>query len=151
MKDQYKAGMSMLIVLALSIAATGNRHSKVESSTKANSQLSTTCSGISLTSQAQVDAFPSTYGCSVINGGLTISGSDITNLDSLYSITQIDGDPGGLSITGNPLLKNINGLSSLSNVGYGWVYISNNPSLTNLNGLSSLKQIRGYKTAGGGL
>jgi len=28
---------------------------------------------------------------------------------------------------------------------------SNNPSLTNLNGLSSLKQIRGYKSTGGGL
>src|SRR5258706_9600821 len=158
MMNLNKVELPALIVLAL--VSTGNTRSIVGPGSREDSarnlitaaavQAPAGCNGnIALTSQAQVDAFPATYGCSVITGTLSISGSDITNLDSLYSITRIDGNPGNLSVTGNPMLKNINGLSSLSYVGYGWVYISDNPSLTNLKGLSSLTQIsRGGISAG---
>jgi len=71
------------------------------------------CAGdISLSTQAQVDAFPGTYGCSEISGTLTISGNDITNLDSLYSVTTI----GKLNISSNSNLTNLNGLAGLSRV-----------------------------------
>ncbi|HET9486801.1 MAG TPA: hypothetical protein VFO54_05180, partial [Chryseosolibacter sp.] len=53
------------------------------------------CTGhITLASQAEVDAFA----CKDVNGLLTISGEDITNLDALSSLKHVR----GLHITGNP-------------------------------------------------
>src|SRR6266850_1946122 len=99
---------------------------------------------ITLTTQAQVDAFPATYGCSEIAGTLTISGNDITNLDSLHSLTTV----GHLSIRDNGSLTNLDGLSGLSSVGetvgaefYTSVYIWNNAILSDIGGLSSLQRI----------
>jgi hypothetical protein len=109
------------------------------------------CSGnITLTTQAQVDAFPATHGCNEITGMLLISGNDITNVDSLYSLNIA----GGLGITGNAQLTNIDGLSNLSRVGSSCnpancgypgtgVAIRNNPLLSNVTGLSSLATIAG--------
>jgi hypothetical protein len=127
------------------------------------------CTGpITLTTQAQVNAFPSTYPCTEIAGDLSVSGSsDIVNLDSLYRLTKIDGiltivdntqltnldgllalttlgiSQNGFTsivITGNPALISIKGLKSLSSLP-GTLQIENNISLPNLDGLESLTQI----------
>ena len=123
---------------------------------------------VTLQSQADVDNFPSQF-CSTLCS-LTISGSDITNLDSLYiletvatltitfnpvltdisglsNISSISGPcgPAGLTISGNNLLSNVDGLSSLVNI-TGMLSISSNTMLTNLDGLSNLETI----TATGG-
>jgi hypothetical protein len=115
---------------------------------------------ITLSSQADVDSFPSRY-CSTLCR-LTISGSDITNLDSLYvlekvseliilynpvladvdglsNITSIHGTctSKGLTIEGNNLLGNINGLSSLTSI-EGRIYVTSNTMLANVDGLSNV-------------
>src|SRR3981189_2207942 len=83
--------------------------------TKTAVQAPAECNGdIVLRSQAQVDAFPATYACSVLTGALTISGNDIANLDSLYALTKVGGN---LLISDNPSLVSLSGLSSLSYVG----------------------------------
>jgi hypothetical protein len=101
-------------------------------------------SNISLASQADVDSFPSKYGCSVINGYLFIRGADITNLDSLSNIRSID----NLFIDGNPVLENIDGLSHLTTIPgtlpgtpFAGLRINNNPKLTNIDGLLSLTSV----------
>ncbi|GGB87890.1 T9SS type A sorting domain-containing protein [Dyadobacter sediminis] len=85
-----------------------------------------------LSSQQSIDNFPKTPDCAV--GNLKISGADITNLDGLSGITEINGY---LDISINPLLTNVNGLSGLTKVS-GYIEISSNKSLTSLSGLESL-------------
>src|SRR5258706_7150501 len=122
MKDQYKAGLSMLIVLALSIGATGNRRSKVDTENSdrnlilASTRVQTpeVCGSINFTSQAQVDAFPSAYDCSDIIGNISISVTDITNLDSLTRLRSITGT---LDIRVNPRLTNLHGLRGITSTG----------------------------------
>ena len=113
-----------------------------------------TCSGnITLTTQAEVDAFPAVHGCTEMTKTLTITGNDITNLDNLYSLTRIE----QLLIKNNPGLLNLNGLSNLQSVGAGCqncslpgcvdcleegIYIQNNAVLENINGLSSLSSVK---------
>ena len=106
-----------------------------------------TCGGtIQLDSQAEIDAFPATHGCSIINGRLSISGADITNVDSLYQITTVigqgEGQLWGVLIQGNPLLENLNGLHSLTTIGrYSMLMVTDNASLTSLEGLSALDSV----------
>jgi hypothetical protein len=99
---------------------------------------------VTLSSQADVDSFPSRY-CSTLCS-LNIQGNDITNLDSLYVLTKV----GSLSITFNPSLTNIDGLSHLirmeSDCGAQGLNISSNQTLGDLNGLSSLTYIAGPLT-----
>jgi hypothetical protein len=105
----------------------------------------TTCDGnITLSSQAAVDAFSSTYGCSIVNGVLNINGSDITRLDSLSMITHV----GVLFIGNNTVLQDLDGLNNLTTIGGGHcqcpaagMYITGNPQLMNVDGLSSLVSI----------
>lgn len=98
------------------------------------------CTGsITLTSQAAVNAFPSTYPCTEISGDVSISGNDITNLDSLFSVIKIDGN---LGITSNGQLNNLSGLHGLTSVG-GRLEIRNNAQLSDIDGLSALASI-GY-------
>ncbi|KAA6441159.1 T9SS type A sorting domain-containing protein [Dyadobacter flavalbus] len=85
-----------------------------------------------LTSQQSIDDFPKTPDCAI--GNLKISGADITNLDGLSGIKEINGY---LDISINPLLTNVNGLSGLTKVS-GYIEISNNKSLVSLAGLESL-------------
>ena len=60
-----------------------------------------TCSGnVTLSTQAEVDAFQ----CGVFEGNLTISGEDITNLDGLSELQTITGN---LLIRNNPNLISI--------------------------------------------
>src|SRR6478735_3552121 len=90
------------------------------------------CAGpIILTSQAEVNAFPATYSCTEISGDLSISGSDIINLDSLYRLTRINGI---LTIGYNTQLSNVDGLSALTSVGislngFTSIVITANPAL----------------------
>lgn len=94
---------------------------------------------INLFTQEEVDAFPENYGCTTIEGNLTIWGgitNDINNLSPLSGLT---------TITGNLIVQNtsqtfINGLSDLETIG-GQLDISNNPNLTNLDGLASISSI----------
>jgi hypothetical protein len=91
--------------------------------------------GTLLSSQAQVDAF--TY--ERLDGRLTISGNDISNLDSLYRLYSVT----SLAIENNPNLSNIDGLTRLSftydlMVGPSELSIKNNPALVNIDALSGI-------------
>lgn len=99
------------------------------------------CPGdVSLTSQAQVDDFALYPRCTIVNGSLVISGSDITNLNGLVSIKEITG---ALYISGCTSLTDISGLSSLEGIG-GRLSIGDNSLLSNINGLQALKSVGEY-------
>src|SRR5258708_16991269 len=147
MKNLYTAGALILIVFALSIRSTGYAFSKVETGGREDSgrnliTVMTTmdapqvCGGINFTSQAQVDAFPATYDCSDIIGNISISGADITNVDSLASLRSISGS---LAISYNPRLINLNGLRGITSV--TTLIIRANSLLTSLNGLQGLTSL----------
>jgi hypothetical protein len=88
------------------------------------------CQGdFTLTSQAEVDAFT----CTEVNGNLTISGSDITNLTSLALLEKISGS---LHITGNANLETVD-LPALT-TNRGSLSISNNGKLTSISGFNNL-------------
>ncbi|MEO1078724.1 MAG: thrombospondin type 3 repeat-containing protein [Pseudomonadota bacterium] len=93
---------------------------------------------IALATQAEVDAFQVSFGngatCSVVAGRLTISGSDITNLNGLGEITGV-GE--GLVVNDNDALTNLEGLSGITSVG-GNVIVNSNDALTNLDGLDGI-------------
>lgn len=96
---------------------------------------------VTLSSQAEVDAFPSQH-CSILCS-LTIQGNDITNLDSLYVVRKL----GLLNINFNPQLTDIDGLMNLASVEgsctSSGVIVEGNNMLPNLNGLSGLTNIQG--------
>ena len=91
------------------------------------------CEGdITLSSQAEVDAF----NCTEVTGSLTISGSDIINLQAL-SVLQTIG--GGLYIENNNLLGSLDGLQVqgvLSDIG-----LSNNSKLLNIDALKAIEGV----------
>ncbi len=121
MKKLYLAGISLLLIYFLHLP------------TVANAQTDPCNGDITLSSQAEVDAWPAVYGCSVPIGNLTISGPDITNIDSLYSITYVNGD---LNIINNPLLQNLDGLHNCT--GSVSMTVDSNPSLVDVEGLSAV-------------
>lgn len=94
---------------------------------------------ITLSSQAEVDAFATTYsGCNHPQG-LLITGTDITDLTPLSIITGIGVvNQGGFEIKNNPLLTSLSGLENLSSITYGDFVIENNPLLNNIEALSGL-------------
>ena len=86
-------------------------------------------------SQDEIDAYPSICtNCAIVNNILIIEGQDITNLDSLYQITEVLGNVVIGDTIGNPNLISLSGLSNLSTIG-GSLGIQNNGSLTNFAGL----------------
>lgn len=115
-------------------------------------------------SQQDVDDFRAAYAsCGNITlRHVTITGYDITNLDGLANIQNIEGT---LTIYGNSVLKNLDGLRNVTSIGEELVmHVSNmenvdglsnlksiggnlrilrNPDLTNLDGLSSLETVGG--------
>lgn len=96
--------------------------------------------GITFSTQAQIDNFQIDYpNCAQIEGGLTISGSLITQLDKLSVIKYIGGT---LSISNNLCLTSLNGLNNLDSIG-GSLLIRSNPTLLNLTGLESLILVGG--------
>ena len=93
---------------------------------------------IVFSTQQQVDDFPVNYpGCSIITGNVGITGNDITNLDSLIQITQINGS---LQILEANNLTSLTGLANLESIG-GSLIINFAGSLTNLNGLGQLSSV----------
>ena len=89
---------------------------------------------VTLSSQADVDAFTSQY----LDGSITISGKDITDLTPLSSIARIKGS---LIIRDNPNLVNISGLNSVLSIGF--ISIENNPRLEAIDGLHSIEKCGG--------
>ncbi len=86
-------------------------------------------------SQADVDAFNYTE----VTGDLGIfSGSAVTNLDHLSSLTSVGGY---LNIQQNSAITNLDGLSNLTSVGF--LSIQSNYALTNIDGLSNLTSVSG--------
>lgn len=95
--------------------------------------------GITFSSQSEIDNFQVNYpGCTSIMGGVvTISGSDITNLNGLSVLTSIVGI---LEIKGCNNLTSLSGLDNLTSIG-SHLYIHLNPSLTGLSALNHLTSI----------
>ncbi|MCB0585105.1 MAG: hypothetical protein KDD06_07265, partial [Phaeodactylibacter sp.] len=90
--------------------------------------------GITFTTQGQVDSFRINYpDCTEIEGSLTISGEDISQLDSLTGI---------LSVASSLVVDNCNALSSLEGLNHinsvGPLTISGNDNLVSLEGLEGL-------------
>ncbi len=91
-----------------------------------------------LTSQAQVDAFPST--CSAVTGRLTINrGFDIEDLTPLGALTSVGED---LIISDNVALTSLGGFGALASVG-GRLFIGSNAALTSLGGFGALTSVGG--------
>lgn len=94
-----------------------------------------------LETQAQVDAFIINYpNCTVYDGNIIITGSNITNLNGLNNIVSI---LGYLDITYAHNLTNLAGLSNLTNIG-GYLFIQHNDGMTSLNGLNAVTNIGGF-------
>ncbi len=99
-------------------------------------------------SQSDIDNFQAVFpNCTELQGDVTISGNDITDLSGLNSVTTIGGNLyiGGwdwLGWGGNPSLTSLTGLENLAYIG-GSLYIENNTDLTSLFGLESLTSIGG--------
>jgi hypothetical protein len=120
--------------------------------------------GVIFETQAQIDSFQTNYPeCREIEGNVTISGSNITNLNGLnmiiaigqsldisynVTLTNLNGLNSltsliNLSIDGNNMLTDLTGLEGLTSIG-GFLGITGNPSLINLTGLDSLTYIGGH-------
>ena len=98
--------------------------------------------GITFSTQAEIDSFQINYPyCNEIEGGVTIKGDDITNLNGLINLTSIGNLEIGRYDGGCPSLASLSGLDNLNSVGS--IEISNNTSLLNLNGLNNLTSIWG--------
>ena len=95
---------------------------------------------INLQSQAEVDNFTTDYNCTVINGSLSISGTDITNLDALNGITSISQN---LEIRGNDNLTSLAAFSNLNTLG-GNLVVGLNESITIIDGFQNITNIGGH-------
>jgi hypothetical protein len=92
-------------------------------------------------SQSDIDNFQSAFpNCTTLEGNITISGSDISNLNGLNMVTSIAGD---LVIRWNSTLVTLIGLEDLTFIG-GGLSIWQNNALTSLTGLEGLTSIGGY-------
>ncbi len=97
------------------------------------------CLDISLSTQADIDNFTANYGCSLIEGNLTISGADINNLDGLSSLSDIQGS---LTILQCPLLSDLSGIYNLNTVEN--ITINQCASLTSINGFNNITNLNGF-------
>ncbi len=100
----------------------------------------TVCTGNFLfRTQSRVDSFNILYpGCSILDGSLTILGSNVTNLDSLYGIKKVNRD---LIINYTKNLKSIVGLSGVDTI-LGRLVIGQNDSIYYLSSFNKLKYTR---------
>lgn len=105
-------------------------------------------SGISFTSQDQIDQFAGLYpNCTEIDGTVLIKESyqgEITSLAGLSQVTQINGD---LRVANNYELTTLYGLHNLDFVD-GSILIFENDALTSLVALHGIDRIRGYLSIG---
>ena len=96
--------------------------------------------GITFSTQAQIDSFHANYpNCTQIEGDVTISGANITNLNGLNGLTSIGGN---LRICNDSVLPNLSGLGSLTSIAYN-LFVGYNPVLTSLTGLNNVNHIGG--------
>lgn len=100
---------------------------------------------ITLLTQADVDNFQTTYpNCTQILDGLQIGpdngSSNITNLNGLQGLTQLDG---GLNILNNPSLGDLTAFSTLTQLED--IYLFNNAQITSFNGLQGITSINDIK------
>ncbi|WP_271783020.1 hypothetical protein [Aquimarina algiphila] len=92
---------------------------------------------LAIDEQSDIDSFAYTS----IDGDLIIqekSAGAIVDLHELLTLTSINGN---LIIISNETLSNLDGLSNLSNIGFGSITISNNTVLNNIDGLSKITEI----------
>jgi hypothetical protein len=112
--------------------------------------LTTDCSGcgtptpwagdLSLTgTTASTDAATFCASYNVIEGDLSLDGTDLVDLEELECLCQVDG---GVTITGNGALGSLQGLRWMSSVG-GDLTLTSNTALADLKGLDSLTSIGG--------
>lgn len=91
-----------------------------------------------LNSQEDIDNFQEDYWeCTELQGNLTISGSNITNLNNLNVITSIGND---LRVENNTQLTKLTGLDSLTYIG-GTLKLYMNPTLINITALKQLTHL----------
>ena len=97
-----------------------------------------TCSftDLRLNSQSSVNSFNAS--CKTINGDITVSGADITDLSPLQNIQVINGK---LTIQNNVSLTSLSGLKNLTSAQHLLIYT--NDLLTDLTGLERLKSVSG--------
>ncbi|HOW26424.1 MAG TPA: T9SS type A sorting domain-containing protein [Bacteroidales bacterium] len=107
--------------------------------------------GITFTTQEQIDNFQANYpGCTEIEGDVTISGYNITNLNGLNVLTSIGGTL-TIGVNGwmNYNLTSLTGLENLTFIGEDLLIggtglgLPGNPNLTSLTGLENLTSIGG--------
>ena len=103
--------------------------------------------GICFSTQAQIDSFQVNYpGCIEIDGDVTISGDDITNLNGLNILTSFNGN---LLISENNSLISLEGLENVRSIGgqlsvnHFALIISRNDALVDMSGLNGLNWIGG--------
>lgn len=93
----------------------------------------------SFNTQQEIDDFPiNDPTCTEISGRLSITNSEIFNLDSLLRLTSV---ATGITIRGNTLLEDLTGLQNI--VKCSNLEISNNLNLTNANGISEIEELDG--------
>ncbi len=114
-----------------------------------SSQAQCPTAAVVLSTQAEVNAFPTTYaGCAILPDGvdLEIMGNDITDLTPLSQITSIQGI---LEIRNCATLSNLNGLNNLSIVGNdpldGFI-MRDLPVLNDISALNNLTTVHGEFT-----
>lgn len=91
-------------------------------------------------SQTDIDNFPIIYpNCTEVEGGITITGGNITNLYGLSGITSIGGD---LNILYTVMLPNLTGMDGLEHIG-GSLTVIENYTMTSLYGISNLETVDG--------
>ena len=96
--------------------------------------------GITFTTQAEIDNFQTNHpNCTEIEGDVTISGNDITNLNGLNILTAIGES---FFIGHNDALINLTELENLTSIG-GYLIIWANDALTSLAGMDNVTSIGG--------
>jgi hypothetical protein len=73
------------------------------------------------------------YGCESITGDLRIEGSELTDLDTFTTLTEVTGS---LHVMDNPKLRSLDGLENLSAAGS--IRVSRNPKLESVASLEAL-------------
>lgn len=96
-------------------------------------------SGITFTTQAQINSFPTNYpGCTVIEGDVKIAGVGISNLNGLSGLTAVRS-----IVIEQTELTSLSGLDNLATVEEEFT-IRENAALTSLNGLGGLTSVRSF-------
>ena len=101
--------------------------------------LAQVCEGdVTLTSQAQVDAFD----CAEVIGYLRVQDSTATPITSLGGLSALESVGGFFSVGNNDALTSLDGLGALASVG-GFLQFAGNGALTSLDGIDGLTSVGG--------